>query len=61
MVHCEDIGRKKPGTRPGELNREVSRLGDVGYRVPWRCLSSVGKVYNPIRGVVSMYNKQDQV
>ena len=22
-------GRKKPGTRPGELNREVSRLGDV--------------------------------
>ncbi len=27
-------GRKKPGTRPGELNREVSRLGDVG------CLST---------------------
>lgn len=25
-------GEKKPGITPGELNREVSRLGDVGYQ-----------------------------
>lgn len=30
FIAQENSGKKKPGLWPGELNREVSRLGDVG-------------------------------
>ena len=29
LEYAQNLGKKIPGTWPGELNREVSRLGDA--------------------------------
>ena len=44
---------KKPGSRPGELNREVSRLGDVGDLKRPHQPKLITEMYTGIRAKVS--------
>ena len=45
---CFDLGKKIPGTWPGELNREVSRLGDVGSKETPQRIALMSSVITPM-------------
>ena len=59
------IRQKKTGhfkKVPGELNREVSRLGDVkGHKGPVDALASICGIYKLILGIMHSFNYAYQV